>query len=82
MKSKILALRHLTLADAEHLHRAGSIAEPVFSAWRAVWRWSAPRFTGEDGRAHDAFYQRFGPGQYYARINRVRLAFGWNIGQT
>lgn len=78
MKKKLLELlrQQVSYNQAERRWRDGWISYEVFWAYDAVWRWIAPRMGGEAGRKHDRFYERYGKVKYYARINKVRAAFG------
>jgi hypothetical protein len=73
-------IRHLiecySMAQVEQMHFRGQIAH--FEQYCRVWEWIAPRFGGLPGMKHESFYRRYGPGRYYAKINKTRAAFGYD----
>lgn len=42
---KVQRFLHLTFAQAEYQHRAGLMSDPEWDAYRAIWQYSAPRFS-------------------------------------
>jgi hypothetical protein len=68
-----------SMNDVERMARNGFIGEALFRAYKAVWEWSAPRMGGMIGLKHDAFWERYGKGRYYDKINKVRKAFGFEL---
>lgn len=78
MKRRLLELAHLTLAQVEDLYNWGSVSQAEYEAYCRVWDWSAPRFGGAIGLKHEAYWNKYGKERYYARIDKVRRAFGWD----
>lgn len=56
----------VSFAEMERRFQQGSITQ---TEWR---------FGGSAGAKQEAFYKRFGPRAYVARISKVRVAFGLN----
>lgn len=77
MKSRIKQLiANHSYNDVERMLHSGTIGQATFEAYCRVWEWCAPRF-GHVAWKHDSFWKRFGKEAYYAKINRVRIAFGF-----
>lgn len=81
MKKRILNLIRLgvTYNEVTRLENSGAMDFATAEAYRRVWDWSAPRFSGIAGIQHDAFWKRHGAQAYYDRINKVRLSFGMDL---
>lgn len=76
-KTELTRLMLEPRSRVEQLEAWGSISQSTASAYYAVWNWSAPRHSGLIGMKHDAFWDKYGKDAYYARINKVRKAFGF-----
>lgn len=83
--SRVRNFPTIPYSEAERMHRDGRMTDREWQRYERVWTWSAVRFGGSHGMLHDRFYNLRGHDAYYARINRVRRASGWeplaNIGE-
>lgn len=59
-----------TMAEVDNRERCGT----VWSAFHHLWSWSAPKFCGSEGIAHDCFYATHGAQAYHRRIARTQAA--------
>lgn len=76
MKKILLGYMSWSYSEMEKFLYYGLINQRVFEAFVRIWNWSAPRHGGSISRKHDAFYEKYGAEKYYAKINKVREAFG------
>lgn len=79
MKQEITRLLRLNLSfnNVESLWLNGRITEKTWLAWVRVWEWLSPKFGGNPGLRHEIFWEKFGQDAYFRRINKVRVAFGF-----
>ncbi len=78
MKATIKALiQNHSFNEVSAKYHAGQVGQSVYEAYCRVWEWVTPRFGGQVGLKHDWFWKANGKDRYYAKINRVRLAFGF-----
>jgi hypothetical protein len=72
-------IRHLidcySFAQVEQMHYRGQTSH--FEQYCRVWEWIAPRLGGCAGLKHDSYFRHNGAARYYAKINKVRSAFGY-----
>jgi hypothetical protein len=73
IKPSLRPYRNLCLNDAERFIPDHNL----LMSWLALRRWSSVLFSGADGRAQDAFWNKHGEKAFYARINKVRRACGY-----
>ena len=57
----------------------GQISQTHYEAYCRVWEWCAPRFGGSAGFKQESYWKRHGKEAYFAKINRVRKAFGFEL---
>ena len=79
MRQRILDLRGYNYNQVHDMYLDGSIGQSLWEAWARVWEWSSPRFGGIPGFRHDVFWNKYGKARYYAKINKVRSAFGMPV---
>ncbi len=73
LKPRLRELIRLSYNEAEAL----GLGWRTWSGYLALWEWCAVRLGGNASRKHDQFWRKHGPVAYYARINRVRKACGF-----
>lgn len=80
MKKQLQELFRYSLSEesAERMFHSGRIGQQTYESYCHVCRWLAPRITGRTGDHQWAFIQQFGLVKFYARINKVRKAFGFH----
>jgi hypothetical protein len=66
-------------SEVECLWCDGRVSGREMLRYVRAWSWSAARFSGAIGEAHERWYQRFGEASYYRRINRMRRALGLEV---
>lgn len=67
----------LSLADVESLRSEGLVGNLRFSPcatrlFAILWRWSAPRFSGDAGEHQDRYYHRRGASALARRLTRCQ----------
>lgn len=65
-------LLSLTFEQATKRHAAGLCTDRDYREFVLLWTWSAPRYGGDAGRAHDRAHQRLGTARYWRRLARGR----------
>ena len=66
-----------SLEQVVRLYVDGRIDAKTMVAYRRVWQWCAPRFTAKHGLLHDAFEIHYGREAYQRKIDKTRMAFGF-----
>jgi hypothetical protein len=66
-----------SLATVEQVSRFGLLENERFTeqaqrAYRLLWTWSAPRFSGEAGRLQERAYAKLGTARYNRRFERAK----------
>ena len=61
----------MSYEDAERAVRFGYLTAPQWAAYRWVWTWAQPRFSGAAADAQDTFHARFGLEALDRRRRRV-----------
>jgi hypothetical protein len=66
-----------SLAAVEQVCRFGLVENERFTeqaprAFRLLWTWSAPRFSGEAGRLQERAYTKLGAARYNRRFERAK----------
>ena len=79
MKKQIQQLMYMSYNEVEQRYYSGLIGQTTWEAYNRVWTWSAVRWSNV-ARASDLqekFWHNYGKDKFYARINKVRAAFGF-----
>lgn len=78
MKAKLKTLiANYSFDMVERMYYNGQITQLTFEAYCRVWDWIAPRFGGVTGAKQEAYWKHRGKEAYKAKMNRVRVAFGY-----
>jgi len=57
----------------------GRINDATWYAYDRVWGWSAVRWSNPYGERQEWFWEKYGKDKFYAKINKVRAAFGFDL---
>lgn len=67
----------LSFDDMARLYNYGRLSPEVWQSWQRVWEWLSPKMGGAPGLRHDIYWNRYGKDRYFAKINKTRVAFGF-----